>query len=76
MPLPVRNRSKHVWSFWGVLSKKLQAALAEHFRAKGPILNGNEFDPKDPPKTDPCDRKLSKVAGAIPARESLAALLG
>ncbi len=68
LPLPARNRGKHVWSFWGVLSKKLRVALAEHFRAR--------HRSKDPPKADPCDRKLSKVVGAIPARESLAALLG
>ena len=66
--LPARNRGKHVWSFWGAVSKKLRAALAEHFRAR--------HRSKDPPKADPCDRKISKVVGAIPARESLAALLG
>ncbi len=69
LSLPVRNRGKHVWSFWGVLSKKLRAALVEHFRAM-------KLRSKDPPKVDLCDRKLSEVVGAIPARESLAALLG
>ncbi len=69
LPLPARNRGKHVWSFWGKLSKKLQVALAEHFRAEA-------HRSKDLPKADLCDRKLSNVVGAIPARESLAALLG
>ena len=35
---PVRNRGKHVWSIWSLLSKKLRTALAAHFRtAKEPI---------------------------------------
>ena len=32
LPLPVRNRGEHVWSPWRKISKKLQAALAAHFR--------------------------------------------
>jgi len=31
--LPVRNRTKHVWHFWGQVKKKLTTALAAHFRA-------------------------------------------
>jgi IS605 OrfB family transposase len=34
LTLPVRNRDKHVWHFWRLLSKKVSAALAAHFRAK------------------------------------------
>ena len=33
LDLPVRNRSRHVWSQWGQLKKKLSAALTAHFRA-------------------------------------------
>ena len=33
LSLPERNRDKHVWSIWRQLSKKLQTALAAHFRA-------------------------------------------
>ncbi len=32
LELPVRNRTKHVWSFWKELNKKLQVALKAHFR--------------------------------------------
>jgi IS605 OrfB family transposase len=31
--LPVRNRTKHVWHFWGQVKKKLTTVLAAHFRA-------------------------------------------
>jgi hypothetical protein len=33
--LPVRNRSKHVWTFWAGTQRKLSAALAEHYRCAG-----------------------------------------
>jgi IS605 OrfB family transposase len=31
--LPVRNRTKHVWHFWGQAKKKLKTVLAAHFQA-------------------------------------------
>jgi IS605 OrfB family transposase len=31
--LPARNRTKHVWHFWGQVKKKLATVLAAHFRA-------------------------------------------
>lgn len=31
--LPVRNRTKHVWHFWGRVKKKLTTVLAAHFQA-------------------------------------------
>jgi IS605 OrfB family transposase len=31
--LPVRNRTKHVWHFWGKVKKKLKTVLAAHFQA-------------------------------------------
>lgn len=31
--LPARNRTKHVWHFWGMVKKKLKTVLAVHFRA-------------------------------------------
>jgi IS605 OrfB family transposase len=33
--LPVRNRSKHVWTFWAGARRRLSAALAEHYRCAG-----------------------------------------
>jgi IS605 OrfB family transposase len=33
LPLPVRNRGKHVCSFWRTLGRKLLVVLAAHFRA-------------------------------------------
>ena len=39
LPVPVRIRGEHVWTLWRKISKKLQAALAAHFRtARKPIL--------------------------------------
>jgi IS605 OrfB family transposase len=32
--LPVRNRTKHVWHFWGQVNKKVTAVHAAHFRAR------------------------------------------
>ena len=69
LSLPARNRGKHVWSRWRALSKRLRAAHAERFRAKRNRSG-------DPPIAGSRDGKPSEVAGAIPARESLAALLG
>jgi len=31
--LPVRNRTKHVWHFWGQVKKKVKTVLAAHFQA-------------------------------------------
>lgn len=31
--LPVRNRTKHVWHFWGRVKKKLKTVLAAHYKA-------------------------------------------
>lgn len=31
--LPARNRTKHVWHFWGQVKKKLTTVLAAHFQA-------------------------------------------
>ena len=31
--LPARNRTKHVWHFWGQVKKKISTVLAAHFRA-------------------------------------------
>lgn len=33
LPLPVRNRGKHVWTLWRQVKKKLPVVLAAHFRA-------------------------------------------
>ena len=32
--LPVRNRTKHVWHFWGQVKKKIKTVLAAHYQAK------------------------------------------
>lgn len=31
--LPARNRTKHVWQFWGQVKKKIKTELAAHFQA-------------------------------------------
>jgi IS605 OrfB family transposase len=68
LDLPVRNRSRHVWSQWGQLNKKLSAALTVHFRAV----------PTDPraPQNGSCDSDaFSDLVGGTPARESSTQLL-
>lgn len=47
--LPVRNRSKHVWSFWAAARKNLNVALAAHFRsgaaraASAPLISAVQY---------------------------------
>lgn len=45
LPLPVRNRSKHVWSFLREVNRNLQAVLAAHFRT---VLNRSTDPPLRP----------------------------
>jgi IS605 OrfB family transposase len=52
--LPARNRTKHVWHFWGKVRKKLTTVLAAHFRA---IRNRSS----SPTKFDLCDRHSRKI---------------
>ena len=66
--VPARNQEKHEWLFLQKVKKKLQATLAEYFRA-------TMCRSLSPPKEGFCDA-LSNLAGETPARESLATLLG
>ena len=65
LPLPVRNRGRHVWSKWAVVSRKAPAALAAHRRSgtsrslPSPIPLG---------RGTACDH--TAWAGEIPACES------
>ncbi len=52
--LPVRNTSKHVWSFWFQVLKKERAAYVMHYRAT---------------RSSKDSQKLSIVEGAIPSGE-------
>ena len=70
MSLPVRNRDVHVWSLWRQVKKRLPAVLAAHFRVKKSIQSSR----RNPALCD--TEKVLDVAGAIPARESTAELLG
>ena len=67
-PVPERNRGEHVWSLWRRISKKLQTALAAHFRTAY-SRSRNSHQPV------PVTEILSRVDGEIPARESSEALL-
>jgi IS605 OrfB family transposase len=67
LPLPERNRGKHVWTVWRQLSKKLQTALAAHFRT---AQCRSESSSKPAFETD----TLSEVVGETPTRESSEAL--
>jgi len=59
--LPVRNRTKHVGSFWKEISKKFSAALKAHFRAakrrsSSTIKPAHEMKPsKDTGETPVCE---------------------
>ncbi|CAB4243789.1 transposase (fragment) [Methylacidimicrobium sp. AP8] len=44
--LPARNRTKHVWSFWAVVRKRLKAAHAAHARSGGNRLPPAPLLPK------------------------------
>ena len=47
--LPARNRTKHVWHFWGQVKRKLSTELAAHFRA---MRNGSLSPPSSTHEID------------------------
>jgi len=69
LPLPARNRGKHVWSAWRLVKKRLSVVLAAHFRAIRDRSSGQR-------KPACCDIKILDIVGEIPTREPSAALLG
>ena len=70
LPLPVRNRGRHVWSSWRQVRKRLPAALAAHFRAVKNRSSGQG-------NLACCDTKrVLNLVGETPPRESTAELLG
>ena len=80
-PLPVRNRGKHVWSFWRQVARR-EAALRAHGR---PGPSGARSSPAPAPGSrrsaaQPGIHRTSgssaPSAGGTPARESPAALFG
>ena len=70
LSLPVRNRNKHVWSFWHLVGQKIQTALAAHFRA----MKDRSSDP--PAKISSSDKTFPGIVGGTPTRESLAIPFG
>jgi len=61
LPVPVRNRGKHVWSSWRTLHQKLPTVLAAHFRTK-----------RSSSAKSTCETKtIPKFIGEIPVRESV-----
>lgn len=64
LPLPVRNRGRHVWSKWAVVSRKASAAHAAHRRSGLPRSSPSPVFDKARLVTIP------PVAGEIPACES------
>ncbi len=68
LSLPERNRDKHVWSLWRQVSKKLQTALAAHFRT----ARGRS---KSSLNSALVTESLSEVVGETPTREPSEALL-
>jgi IS605 OrfB family transposase len=67
LPLSVRNRGRHVWSQWAVVSRQARAALAAHRQS----LTGSS----PPPVSDKARRAtLPPVPGGSPGCESSRAL--
>ena len=67
LDLPVRNRTRHVWTQWGQLKRKLQAALPAHFQAVKYRSSGS--------RKAILVTEILDFVGAIPIRESSALLL-
>ena len=72
LPLSVRNRSRHVWSKWAVLSRKASAAHAAHRRS--PVRGSSPSPVACSEQGTVCDQ--SAWAGEIPACESSTELFG
>jgi len=66
LPLPVRNRGKHVWHFWRKIGKAYQVVHAAHLRSAKPIHRS---------ASPACETK-TKLEGETPSHESSAELLG
>jgi IS605 OrfB family transposase len=63
LSLPARNRGKHVWSIWRIISRKLKTAIATHFRA---MKNRSSSS-----KPAPAINTIREIVGEIPTRESV-----
>ena len=65
--VPVRNQQRSNWAYLGMVLREVRAALAEHFRVTKcqSVVNLTQRDAMP-----------SGIVGEIPARESLAKLLG
>lgn len=62
--LPVRNRAKHVWSFWSSVKTRLKAALQAHLRC-----GANPMAPPPRPRVNP-----AMCATGSPRRDSVASI--
>ena len=67
LPLPVRNRGKHVWHLWRRIAKEYQVVHVAHLRSA-------KSRSSDPPV--PVSVINTKVDGEIPLHEPLATLFG
>jgi len=75
--LPVRNRAKHVWSFWRQVARKA-AALAARRRSRT-SQSSRTRSCRSPARSSPGRASAAitpMAAGGIPARESSPALFG
>lgn len=67
--LPVRKMSKHVWSWWGRLSRQFQSAVVPYLRARVLLRSADRIlHPTVDAKSISCDETSSKVLGEIPKR--------
>jgi IS605 OrfB family transposase len=80
-PLPVRNRGKHVWSFWRQVARR-EAALRAHGRPGPPGVRSSPAPAPGSRRSTARPVILRSIgssapsAGGTPARESSAALFG
>lgn len=60
--LPVRNRTKHVWSQWRVIRQRQQTALRAHFRSVRALAQANPSTTA-PSKSPPSLKAVMQAAG-------------
>jgi IS605 OrfB family transposase len=55
LSVPVRNRSKHVWSLWRILNQELKTVHAAHFRARNRSSSSKPIPGQTPSRILPAE---------------------
>ncbi len=69
LPLPARNRGRHVWTLWGLAKRNLLKWCLQHTSGRKK-LSSSRILPAC------CDMRFSDLVGETPAHESTTELLG